>query len=73
MKSTKDIEVIAVNVLKHVVCLDANSNIFDGVTAKELGKLAGYVIITCPKCGATAWCDVDCDLCSTMNNVLYEE
>ena len=59
----KDSEKIAVEVLKFALSVQPEACLIGNVTSQELAALAARHILTCPKCGATAWCDIDCDLC----------
>lgn len=61
------IEAIAVEVLRCALAWEPHVCVVGNVTARDIARLAGAAILTCPKCGATAWVDIDCDLCCTMS------
>ncbi len=56
-------ERVAVDVLKCALSWDPEVRLLGNVTAREIAALAAKAITTCPKCGAEAWVNIDCDLC----------
>jgi len=71
LKKARRPEAIAVELLRHVLTLEVNSCPLGDVTALEIAILCASMIDTCPLCGATAWCDIDCELCelcTTLKN-----
>lgn len=62
----KSIEQIAIELLRHCVThgILMPLPILGGLTALDLASLAVSQIDTCPKCGATAWVNIDCELCA---------
>lgn len=68
----RTLEQIAIDVLCCVTSWDPGVRIFGNVTARELATLAIEHIMTCPKCGAEAWCDIDCTLCIAMSTMEVE-
>jgi hypothetical protein len=59
----KNREAVASAVLRNCLTWRPDTVLLTGVTAAELAGLAASSIDTCPKCGATAWVNIDCDLC----------
>ena len=59
----RTVEQIAVSVLQCAVTHEPDARIIGNVTALDVVRLCVPQILTCPKCGATAWCNIDCDLC----------
>jgi predicted RNA-binding Zn-ribbon protein involved in translation (DUF1610 family) len=66
------VERIAVELLKCVISWDPEVCIVGNVTAFEIAQLAASVIDTCPKCGATAWVNIDCDLCRVASDMMSD-
>jgi len=56
-------EAVAVDVLRCALAWEPNACLLGNVMASEIAALAASAIDTCPKCGATAWVNIDCDLC----------
>jgi hypothetical protein len=56
-------EEIAIELLKCAIAHEPDVRLVGNVTAAELGRVVAYQVQTCPKCGATAWVNIDCDLC----------
>jgi hypothetical protein len=61
-----DREKVAIEVLRCALAWEPDVCVVGNVMAMELAVLAASAIGTCPKCGATAWTDIDCDLCTTI-------
>lgn len=59
----RDIESIARDVLCCAISHDPDARLIGNVRASEVAALAAREIMTCPKCGAEAWVNIDCDLC----------
>jgi hypothetical protein len=64
---------IAREVLRCALAWEPNVCLIGNVMAAEIAALAAHEIITCPKCGAEAWCNIDCDLCLTCSALLRGE
>lgn len=64
------IESIASKVLLECIALPIEEEVLKGVTARELATLAAHNIDTCPECGATAWVNISCDMCSLASELL---
>ena len=60
-------EQIAYEVLCCAIAHEPASKIVGNVSAMELAKIAAAQITACPKCGAEAWCNIDCDLCGVCS------
>ncbi len=65
-------EAIAVDVLKCAITHEPDVCLIGNVKARDIAALAAHVIQTCPKCGATAWVNIDCDLCGVCSGLLGE-
>lgn len=63
-------EAVAVEVLRCAISWDKDARPLGNVRAEDLARLAAAVIDTCPKCGATAWVNIDCDLCRVCSHLL---
>lgn len=57
-------EQIAVDTLKCAIAWEPGVRLIGNVKAIEIAELAARQINTCPKCGSTAWVNIDCDLCT---------
>jgi hypothetical protein len=68
--ATRTVETIAVDVLRCALAWEPNACLMGNVTASEIATLAAWTIDTCPKCGATAWVNIDCDLCLVLADLL---
>lgn len=66
-------EAIAVDVLKCAVSHEPGVRLIGNVTAEQVACLAAHAIDTCPKCGATAWVNIDCDLCGVCMHLMHEK
>ena len=69
LKNARRPEAIAVDLLRCVLTHEMNSCLLGNVTALEIAILCASMIDTCPLCGATAWVDIDCDLCSLCSEL----
>lgn len=69
MKTTEE---IAIEVLRCALACEPHVMLVGNVSANEMAQLAASRITGCPKCGATAWCNIDCDLCS-MGSAFREQ
>ena len=58
-------QAVALDVLKCALSHEPGVRLIGNVTAAEVAALAAGVVTTCPKCGAEAWVNIDCSLCST--------
>lgn len=63
MSAQRTPEAIALDVLQFAIAQEPNLRVIGNVTAREIAVLAVRSITTCPKCGAEAWVNIDCDLC----------
>jgi hypothetical protein len=62
---------IAADILQCAVTHAPASRLIGNVTAMEIAALVVPLLIVCPKCGAEAWVNIDCDLCAVGRG--YEE
>lgn len=62
-------EAVAVELLRTAIKHDPDAILVGGVSAKDLARFAASIIGTCPKCGATAWVNIDCDLCGVCSSL----
>jgi hypothetical protein len=66
-------EKMALNILNKAINTPPEEcPIIDNISAKELICLVQEHILTCPKCGAEAWVNIDCDLCNVVAVVTEE-
>lgn len=68
----RDRDKIAVDVLRGAIKMDRDARVLGNVTAAELAAIVAPIVDTCPKCGATAWVDIDCELCNALSALLRE-
>ncbi len=67
-------EAVAMTVLKFVATtVNPDDVVVGDTTAAELAALAASVLAQCPKCQATAWVNIDCDLCLVVTALLAGE
>lgn len=64
---------IAEDTLRCALSWEPDARLIGNVTAREIVKLAAQAVATCPKCGAEAWCNIDCDLCELASGLLNGE
>lgn len=64
-------EACAVEVLRCALSHNPNARLIGNVRAIDIAALAAAAIDTCPKCGATAWVNIDCDLCSVCHSLAF--
>lgn len=69
----KNREAVAVDVLRCALAWEPNVCLIGNVMACEIAALAASAIDTCPKCGATAWVNIDCDLCMVVGQLMLGE
>lgn len=62
-------EATAVETLKCCLAWDPGARVLGNVRAIDLAALMVKLIDTCPKCGATAWVNIDCDLCGVCHDL----
>jgi len=55
---------VAIDVLLCALAWEPNVCLIGNVMASEIAALAASTMTTCPKCGAEAWVNIDCDLCT---------
>jgi hypothetical protein len=67
------LDAIAREALRCALAWEPNVTLVGNVMASELAALAASTLITCPKCGAEAWCDIDCDLCLVCSALMNGE
>jgi hypothetical protein len=67
-----NLEAIATDMLKCAIGWDPAAKVIGNVSAADVARVAAHVIGTCPKCGATAWVNIDCDLCNVCHGLLHE-
>lgn len=66
-------EQIAIDVLQASIAWEPEVRVVANVTASELAALAAAAVDTCPSCGATAFVNIDCDLCLVCSALLAGE
>ena len=66
-------EKVAVELLRTVLKNAPGAEVVGQVTAVDLAKLASRLVDTCPICGATAWVNIDCDLCNVCAKLKNED
>lgn len=59
----------AVEALKCCLAWEPDARILGNVRAVELAAILVDLINTCPKCGSTAWVNIDCDLCGVCHRL----
>lgn len=64
---------VAEDLLRCAIAWEPTARLVGNVTAKELAMLVAHVIDTCPKCGSTAWVNIDCDLCGVCHAIQKED
>lgn len=65
-------EACAVEVLACAIAWPPATRLLGNVRAADIASLCAHLIDTCPKCGATAWVNIDCDLCNVCSSLRYE-
>lgn len=60
-------EQIAVAVIKSLLGVGPLYRVCGDVTSLELCSLLVEHLTSCPKCGTEPGCNIDCDLCNTIN------
>ena len=68
----RDLEKIAVDALKCAISWEPDACLIGNVTARETAYLASRSIMTCPKCGAEAFVNIDCNLCNAIEAIEKE-
>ncbi len=63
---------VAEDVLRCALAWEPSARLIGNVTAKEMAMLVARIIDTCPKCGSTAWANIDCDLCGVCSAIEKE-
>lgn len=66
-------EAIAADVLQCAIAHDPDSRLIGNVTAAEIVRLCASEVMTCPKCGAEAWVNIDCDMCLVVGQLAQGE
>lgn len=66
----KDPEAIARDVLACALAWEPEVRIIGNVTAVEVALLAARQLMSCPKCGAEAWTNIDCDICRMCGDLV---
>ena len=62
-------EAVAVAVLRYALAWEPNVCLLGNIMASEIAALAASALDTCPKCGSTAWVNIDCDLCLVVTSL----
>ena len=60
---------IAERLLKATLQNEAEGIAVGDVTNLELAYFASKQLISCPACGAEAWCDIDCRVCQVVSDI----
>jgi hypothetical protein len=68
-RSIRDPGHIALAILKRALSVKPDACLVGDVMACELAMLAAWHVPQCPKCGAEAWCNIDCDLCALCSEL----
>lgn len=66
-------ESIAADVLGCAIAHEPDSRLVGNVTAAEIVRLCAGHVMTCPRCGAEAWVNIDCDLCLIVGQLAQGE
>lgn len=66
-------EAIALDALRCAISHEPDSRLIGNVTAAEVVRLCAREVMTCPKCGAEAWVNIDCDLCLIVGQIANGE
>lgn len=69
----RTIEQIAVDILKSALTHEPDSRLIANVSAHEVIKLAAREVLSCPRCGAEPWCNIDCDVCLVVGQIVIGE
>lgn len=62
-------EATAIELLNTAIHWERDARLIGNLRACEIAALAASIITCCPKCGAEAWVDIDCDLCLAMSEL----
>lgn len=65
-------ESTAIEVLHQCIKVPPDTKMANGASARANATVAADAIDTCPKCGAAAWVNIDCDLCTVCFRLLNE-
>lgn len=68
-----NLERIAADILACAITHEPGVRLMGNVRADDIARLAAHHIDTCPKCGATAWVNIDCDLCTACHELLSDK
>lgn len=60
---------IAERLLKATLRNEPEGIAIGDVTNFEIAYLASKRLISCPACGAEAWCDIDCHVCQVVSDI----
>lgn len=63
---------IALDILKCAMSHATDVRLIGNVLAEEIALLASEHVVTCPNCGAEAWCNIDCTLCTVIGALQAE-
>jgi hypothetical protein len=66
-------EAVAVEVMRCALSHEPNACLLGNVMASEIAALAASAIDSCPKCGAVAWVNIDCDVCMIVGQLMGGE
>ncbi len=64
-------EACAVEILKCAFAWEPEARILGEVRAADIAALAAHLVDTCPRCGSTAWVNIDCPLCTLCHELSY--
>lgn len=70
---TIDLRSIAEEMLACALKWDPDARPLGNIKAVEIVALAGSKLLLCPKCGAEAWVNTDCDLCELIGKLLGKD
>lgn len=59
-------EAVAAEVLRCALAWEPDVCLLGNIMASEIAMLASSAIDVCPGCGATAWMNIDCDMCRVV-------
>lgn len=68
-----NLEKIATEILACAIAHTPDSRLLGNIPASDFVTLCAFVLDTCPKCGSTAWVNIDCDLCTRCHKAKHAE
>lgn len=72
MREINNPEACAVELLRCAIGWEPDARLLGNIRAADIAALCAHMINTCPKCGSTAWCNIDCDLCTVCHSLSYD-